>query len=363
MKRTLSFALALVFCLFVLASCAQQPAEETPSEQVGEPQGEQIPVPDPQPEPVPETELVWLCVKETQYYSGSGIEWYHKDLEYDDRGNLMFVSNGQVFTVQLPHSEEMLQAIRRETYTYDEEDRVLTHSNETVSAAGEKVLSASREAYEYEGDLCVKKTSSVEYLDEYSDMPDERYYTLYTYDAEGRLVKEEYWRDWEGNDELYSTATFDYSDPAGVLWTQESVVFYPLEEKFYTPSVEQPTSVAVKQYKADKITLTLDAVDTYSYDENGNVLESVEHAIYMDVGESGTKLGAHRKVYTYDEEGRVLEVKETFVDEEGAETPRSTKVHRYDANGNLFSVLSKDHNGADTGWVQYEYVQKEVPVK
>lgn len=331
--------LCFAFCLFLLPliSCAPS-VEEKPKE--------------------PERETLFLVVSE-EHYDGYGNELYHKTYEYDNLGRKTLEKNSILTSTQLPQTNELVKGSAQTSYVYDEQGRLLTEKKETVALEDGSVVWTVLYEYEYaQGEKPVRYANSTRNaLGEVQ----QAYYTLYTYDDQGREVYQELYRDWEGNDELYNSVKTEYGKDC-VTWTQSGEVFphYPTV-KVYAPSLDKPTSVFVKEWRGD--VLALDVTDTYTYDENGNVTECLEHFLYNYQGE--LCVATKRIVSQYDGEGRLSAETEylRYPDKEEEEIFRYSREYTYGENGEVQSIVTKDSYGATTGWSMYSYVEMTVPAK
>lgn len=330
--------------------------------------------------------IEWLTSKETYTSKEYGTSTY--TYTYDDQGNILtettvsprytakdtytYDARGNMLTHTYKDNGKDYSEDYSYTYTYDANDNMLTERY--VDKLDPEYNYTSVYTYDAQGNTLTDKT-------EYDE--GNSYTYTYTYDADGNCLKETslgpsynsettYTYDANGNtltcktvysDGDYSSYTYTYDENGKltsyayeyrygdeIYWSKNTYVSTYDEEGNLLSSVTETTDQdgterreTLYSYNGNTTTIRtitdgVTEIDTYTYDDNDNLLE------WVNV--SGTD--RTRTVYTYDDGNKILSREST---ESDGTVNRTT--YRYDAWGNTLEITGP----YDTS--RYEYIARE----
>ncbi len=296
--------------------------------------------------PVLHTVYFWTEQKVTNTQGIGGV--YTR--AYDEKGNLLTDT----------YASDDGKAAYSNTYTYDSAGRILTHDTNdshyatghtefSYDAAGKLVTEtfSNSENYTAKTDFTYGPEGKIAEKVTVYDKQEDR--TVYTYDENGRLVKEE--RTVRAGEKVLQSSSVEYTyDEAGNKLTQTEI------------REGNPVRVEEWTYNEAGKVLTYRELDgkgnvgegmKYVYDKNGRLEEETFYR-----GESAEEAA----VYVYDEAGRVIKYA-SGIPYEKFITVNRIILYTYDEFGNLLTEVTTKKDGTELGRREYTYISMELPVE
>ena len=296
--------------------------------------------------PVLETAYFWTEQKVTNAQGAGGV--YTRT--YDEKGNLL-TDNYVAADGNTTYSN---------TYTYDETGKMLTrdsidshsatdHTEYTYDPAGRLVteLFTNSENYSAKVDYIYREDGKIAEKIAVYDKTQE--ITAYTYDENGRLLKEEHTV--RTGEKVQQNTVMEYTyDASGNKLTQTETRMGELSRKEEWTYNEAGKVLTYKEFDGQG---NPGEEMKYIYDNQGRL---EEETLYL----GGT--AEDSAVYVYDEAGRVIK-RASGVPYEKFITVNKIILYTYDEFGNLLTEVTTKKDGTELSRREYTYISMEIPVK
>ena len=296
--------------------------------------------------PVLETAYFWTEQKVTNAQGAGGV--YTRT--YDAKGNLLTDS----------YAAADGNTTYSHTYTYDEAGKMLArdskdshsatdHTEYTYDPAGRLVTEVftNSENYSAKVDYVYREDGKlVEKLAVYDKTQE---ITAYTYDENGRLLKEEHTV--RTGEKVQQNTVMEYTyDASGNKLTQTETRMGSLSRKEEWTYNEAGKVLTYKEFDGQG---NPGEEMKYIYDNQGRL---EEETLYL----GGT--AEDSAVYVYDEAGRVIK-RASGVPYEKFITVNKIILYTYDEFGNLLTEVTTKKDGTELSRREYTYIAMELPVK